>query len=296
MKRQNHIISIALILSLLFLMQAGANATKYPLKIKDCRNRLIIIEKEPKRIVSLTPNNTEILFAIGAGKKVVGVNKWSDYPPEAKKLPSVGDRIISIEKVLSLRPDLVLAHNYLNDSAIRVLEAQKIKVFVIDPRTIDQLCNDIITIGKITNTEKNAKVVANNILKTKAAILARTRNMKQRPKVLFAIQTDPLWVAGPGTFVDEIIRIAGGTNIAYDLKPGFNQFSTEIAVKRNPDIIITTSKGDKKLFISGQWKVTSAAKNGRVYEIDPDIIVRPGPRLVQGMKKIAEMVHPSAKK
>lgn len=294
MRKSRFAAIIGITLITIIALMGIAYAGKYPLSVKDSRGKIVTVGKEPKRIVSLTPNNTEILFAIGAGSKIVGVNSWSDYPPAAKRLPSVGDRVISIEKVISLRPDLVLAHGTLNDEAVRSLEAYKIKVFVIDPKTIDQLAADIRLIGRIVNREAKANNVANGLVDTRARIRKQAAKYKSKPKVLFTVQTDPLWAAGPETFVDEMIRIAGGRNLARDIRPGFNQFAAEMAVSRNPDVVIITAKGDKRLFTSGQWKMTNAAKKGRVYEINPDIAVRPGPRLIDGMKEIARMVHPDS--
>lgn len=286
---------LTIIIAVLILANIST-AAKYPLKIKDCRGKTITIAREPKRIVSLTPNNTEILYAIGAESKIVGVNSWSDYPAAAKKKPSVGDRVINVEKVISLKPDLVVAHGFLNGDAVRSLEAYHMKVFVIDPKTINQLASDIKTTGRLVNCESKANSIADKLVKVRAQILNNSKKYKSRPKVLFSVQSDPLWAAGPETFVDEMIKIAGGRNLASDLKPGFNQFSTEMAVSRNPDVIITTFNGDTHLFTTGQWKGTNAAKKNRVYEINPDITVRPGPRLIQGMKVIARMVHPDANK
>jgi len=284
------------ILAAVLLFANISIATKYPLKIKDCRGKTITILREPKRIISLTPNNTEILYAIGAESKIAGVNSWSDYPAAAKKKPHVGDHVINVEKVISLKPDLVFAHGFLNGDAVRSLEAYKMKVFVIDPKTINQLASDIKAIGRLVNCESKANSIADKLVKVRTDILYNSKKYKSRPKVLFSVQTDPLWAAGPQTFVDEMISIAGGRNLASDLKPGFNQFSTEMAVSRNPDVIITTFNGDTHLFTSGQWKVTNAAKKNRVYSINPDTTVRPGPRLIQGMKVIARMVHPDANK
>lgn len=283
-----------IILVLISIITDVSAAARYPMTIRDGRGKTITITKEPMRIISLTPNNTEILFAIGAGSKIVGVNSWSDYPAAAKKKTSVGDRTINVEKVISLRPDLVIAHSLLNGEAVRSLEAYKMKVFVIDPKTIKQLAADIRTTGKLVNCEPKANNIADKLMNVRADIVRRSKGFKSRPKVLFTVQSDPLWAAGPKTFVDEMITIAGGRNLASDIKPGFSQFSTEMAVRRNPDIIINTFKGDKHLFTGGQWGVTNAAKKNRVYEINPDITVRPGPRLIDGMKKIAQMVHPDA--
>ena len=284
---------LVIALAVLFLVSGAAGATRYPLTIKDCRGKAITITREPKRIVSLAPNNTEILFALGLETQIVGVTKYCDYPAAAKKKPKVGDRTISTEKVISLKPDLVLAHGFLNAQSLRSLESHGMKVFAIDPKTIDQVAKDILTIGRLTNREKQAASVAGRISAAEALVKRKTANVKTKPKVLVAIQADPLWAAGPKTFVDEMIRLAGGANPAADAKPGFNQFSAEAAVWRNPDIIIGTTKGDKQVFTKGLWKDTKAARSGRVYEANPDLLVRPGPRLADGIIAMARWIQPN---
>ena len=283
--------TIALITSLL-LMPGVAGAVKYPLTIKDCRGKAVTISREPKRIISLAPNNTEILFAPGLDSRIVGVTRYCDYPTAAKKKPKVGGRTISAEKVISLKPDLVLAHGMLNDDAIRAIESHGLKVVAIDPKTIGQVVKDILLVGKIANREKEAACIAARISSAKALVKRKTACMKTKPRVLIAVQASPLWVAGPRTFVHEMIALAGGANLASDAKPGFNQFSAETAVWRNPDVIIGTAKGDKQVFTKGLWKDTRAARAGRVYEADPDLLVRPGPRLADGILTIAGLVHP----
>ncbi|MHB1000593.1 MAG: ABC transporter substrate-binding protein [Armatimonadota bacterium] len=292
--RRFQILKLCAIAIILVTIQTAACATKYPLAVKDCRGKTVTFPKEPARIVSLTPNNTELLYAIGAGSKLVAATSWSDYPEAAKKLPKIGDRTISIEKVVALKPELVLAHGNLNDDAVRSLESHKVKVFVIDPKSINEVAGDIRMIGKIVNRESKAQYEAKRLIQTKEKIKKLYAKSGSKPKVLVCVQADPLWAAGPKTFVDEMIKIAGGINLTGDAKPGFNQFSTEAAVSRNPDVIIGTAKGDRKIFTNGQWKITKAAKKGRIYEANPDILVRPGPRLVDGMYKIAGLVHSNA--
>lgn len=267
-------------------------ATKYPLAVKDCRGKTIVIPREPKRIISIAPNNTEILFALGLESRIVGVTKYCNYPAAAAKKPKVGDRTTSVEKIISLKPDLVLAHGMLNAQAIHSIEDHGFRVVAIDPKTIDQVLRDILLVGRITNREKEAARVAKRISSAKALVARRTSKLKMKPKVLMAVQADPLWAAGPKTFVDEMIRIAGAVNVAADAKPGFNQFSAEAASWRNPDVIIGTTKGDKQVFTRGLWKDTKAARAGRVYEADPDLLVRPGPRLADGILLIARLAHP----
>jgi len=277
----------------ILLLSGHACATKYPLTIKDCRGKSVRIPGEPKRIISLAPGNTEILFALSLDSKVVGVTKYCDYPPAALKKPKVGDRTTSIETVISLKPDLVFAHGTINDQAVKSIEAHGMRVVAIDPKTLDQVASDILLVGRITNREAKAKQVAGKISSAKALLKKKTAGLKTRPKVLVAVQADPLWAAGPKTFVDEMISLAGGVNVASDAKPGFNQFSAEAAVWRNPDVIIGTYKGDRQVFTRGLWKDTKAAKSGRVHEADPDVLVRAGPRLADGLLALAKLIQPN---
>lgn len=272
------------------LLPAYASGTSYPLKIKDCRGKSITIPSEPKRIVSLAPSNTEILFALGLEPNIVGVSRYCNYPAAARKKTQVGDRITSVERVISLKPDLVLAHGNVNRQAIQGLENHGLRVVAIDPLTIDEVVRDILLVGRITNREKEASRVSQRITAAKAKAREKSSG-KTKPKVLLAVQADPLWAAGPKTLADEMIRLAGGENVAQDARPGFNQFSAEAAVWRNPDVIIGTDRGDRQIFTKGLWKDTKAAKTNQVFEADPDMIVRPGPRLADGITVIAEMIN-----
>ena len=278
------------------LLSGQAGAAKYPLTIKDSRGKSIRIPSEPKRIISLAPGNTEILFALGLAARIVGVTKYCNYPREAAKKPKIGDQTTSIEKVISLKPDFVLAHGVVNDQAIKSLEDHGMRVMAIDPKTLDQVASDILLVGKATNREAQAKLVAGRITSEKSLLKQKTRGIKTRPKVLVAVQADPLWAAGPKTFVDEMITLAGGANVASDTKPGFNQFSAEAAVWRNPDVIVGTYKGDRQVFTRGLWKDTKAAKSGKVYEANPDLLVRAGPRLADGLLYLAKLIQPNVLK
>ena len=284
-----------LALILILLSAHGiCGATKYPLKIKDCRGKIITIPSQPKRIISIAPSNTEILYAIGLESSIVGVGSFCDYPPKVKKKPEVGDRTTSIERVISLKPDMVLVHGFLNRQAIPSLENHGIRVIAVDPKTIDEVVRDIRLIGKITNREKQAAQLGNRITAARNLVRQKVAGRKSKPKVLVAIQANPLWLAGPDTFVDEMIKLVGASNIGSDAKPGYNQFSTEAAVWRNPDMILGLSKGDKKFFSRGLWKSTNAGVKSRVHEVDPDIFVRPGPRLADGILTMARLAHPNA--
>ncbi len=280
------------ILLALLLLPCMACATKYPVTVKDCRGKSIKIATEPKRIVSIAPSNTEILFALGLDKQIVGVTRFCNYPASAKKKTQVGDLRTSVEKVISLKPNLVLAHGFLNDEAVRSLEKHKIVVVAFDPKTLDEAMRDIKTIGLITNREKQAAQIVSRMSATISLVKRKSAGVKSKPKVLVAVQGEPLWAAGPRTFVDEMIRLSGGVNIASDAKAGFNQFSTEAAVWRKPDVIIYTTGSDSKIFSKGLWTGTNAVKRKRVHAVNPDLLVRPGPRLTDGLKALARLIHP----
>lgn len=290
--KMKHRLPIILLITL--AITAGAQASKYPLTVTDCRGKQVTLKTEPKRIISTTPSNTEILFALGLGDRIVGVTNWCDYPAEAREKPRVGDRVISIEKVLSLKPDLVVAHGFLNVQAIKDMESHGIKVIAVDPKNIDAVAKDILLIGRATNREIQARKIATKITDAKAVVKRATLKNRNKPKVLVSVQGSPLWASGPDTYVNEMVSLSGGANIMAKEKPGFNQYSTEIAVYRNPDIIIATNKSDLPIFKRGIWAHTAASEKDRVYYVNPDIIVRPGPRLAEGIKQIARLISPDA--
>jgi len=262
----------------------------YPMHVKDVRGKEVLIKAKPTRIVSLAPSNTEILYALGLGDRVVGVTRYCDYPSAAKSKPKVGDTNVSAEAVVALRPDLVLAHGCVNSSAISRLEKLGLTVFAIDPKTLEEVARDIRTIGKITARPKTADSAARSV---EAAIkdVRQARARKPVRKALVVVQSDPLWAAGPKTFVDEMLTIAHAANICRDAKPGFVPFSRELAISRNPDLIITGQRSDIDFFAKNpEWRNVSAVRNKRIYVIDSDLLFRAGPRLAEGLKELASKI------
>jgi len=257
------------------------------MRVKDARGKEIFIKSRPMRIVSLAPSNTEILFALGLKNRIVGVTKYCDYPAEAKKKAKIGDMTVSAEAVVALKPDLVLAHATLNSTVISRLENMGLTVFAIDPKTIGEVARDVRTVGKITGMPRKAEQVSRGMERTIAGVKADSA--KNAPKkVLVVVQNSPLWAAGPKTFVNEMIGFANAKNIAYDARPGFVTFSKEIAITRNPDVIIVGREEDVNYFMkSPEWRNTSAVKHKRIYVIDSDILFRAAPRLSDGLKELA---------
>lgn len=269
------------------MLFAVSSFAAYPIGERDCRGKVVTFRARPVRIVSLSPSNTELLFALGLGKQVVGVTKFCNYPAEAGKLPKIGDMTTNIEAVAALKPDLVLAHGKINDAAIPKLERLGLTVFAVDPKTIKETIRDIRTVGRITGRPRSAEKIARKMERGVSAVRA-SRAKKKPASVLVVVQTNPLWAAGPKTYVDEMIRIANARNIAYDGRPGFNPFSKELAVSRNPDVIVVGLKSDVEFLMNSPvWQTTNAVKKKRVHVISGDLLFRPGPRLVDGLTALA---------
>lgn len=281
---------LTILLVVCALLIAGSAWASYPMRVRDVRGRTIVIKSRPMRVVSIAPSNTEILFALGLKDRIVGVTRYCDYPTAAKKKTKVGDMNVSTEAVVALKPDLILAHATINSAIIPKLERLGLTVFAIDPKTMGETARDIRCIGRITARPRTADKVAGKI---EAAIkhvkLASAK--KTSRKVLVVIQSNPLWAAGPKTFVDEMLKISGAKNVAFDAKAGFVPFSRELAISRNPDVIITGLKSDIAFFgKSPEWRTTNAVKHNRVYYINSDLLLRAGPRLAEGVNELASRV------
>lgn len=276
---------------ILLLLGCAAAGICYPMRVKDARGKLVTIQRKPVRIVSLAPSNTEILYALGLNDRVVGVTKYCDYPAEATRKPKIGDMTVSAEAVIALKPDLVLAHAFVNDAAISRLERLGLTVFAIDPKTIEQVIRDIRTVGRITARPKTADSVAKRMESAVTAVKAE-RKGRRTARVLVVIQSSPLWVAGPKTFVDEMLGLVNARNVAHDARPGFVTFSKELAVSRNPEVIITGIAGDVGYFSrSSEWRGTRAVRRGRVRVIKSELLVRAGPRLANGLRELAKAIR-----
>lgn len=279
--------SIALTFLLSTILACSA-AAYYPLKVTDARGRSIVIRSKPMRVVSLAPSNTEILCAVGLRDRLVGVTRYCNYPSWVKDKPKIGDMTVSVEAVVALKPDLVVAHAQINESAIPKLEKLGITVFAVDPKTLSQVARDIRVIGRIVARPRTAERVAARLESQVEAI----RSKPSSRRALVVIQSQPFWVAGPRTFVDEMLKLAGARNIAYDARPGFTTFSKELAVSRDPEVIIVGLKSDVDYFRRDPaWRRTGAVKNGRVYVINHDLLVRAGPRLADGLRLLSQKLR-----
>ena len=287
------------ILGSLTAMPAGYSQQSLPGTFIDDMGRVVAIDKLPQRIVSHVPPITETLFALGLGERVVGVSDYCDYPEEARLKPSVGNYFNpSIENIVALDPDLVLTDGHSQN--ITQLDELGITFIVIDPKDIDGIFRDIELLGKVTGTEGRAEKLIKDMQKVISHVLDRVKDAPP-VRVFYIIDATDLtlpWTAGPGSFIDSLITMAGGENIAAKAQGAWVQFSIEQIVSSDPEIIILPAKHGTAFtspeVLEGHpvWRGITAVKQGRIYIIDGDLVDRSGPRIVQGLKEMAKIIHP----
>lgn len=295
MRKILYILSLILILS---LVVGSINAWCFPVTVRDEVGRSITVNKEPQRIISTAPNVTEILFALGLGDKVVGVTTFCNYPEEAKSKEKIGTfQSPNIEKILSLKPDLIVATGGVQRQFVERMEKMGIPVYVSYPHDLNEVLKSIYRIGVITGAEKKAKELLFDLKFRIAKVTSKVSKAKSKPKVFFELWHEPLMSAGPGSFIDDLIKKAGGINIAQDAKTAYPIFSLEQLIKEDPDVIIgaESSMGGKPVVAVTNrpgWDALRAVKNQRIFTINDDIIFRAGPRLIIALELIAKYLHP----
>jgi iron complex transport system substrate-binding protein len=292
---------VSVLLTLALLLCLNCTPQSPPGNIVDGLGRNITIEKIPQRIVSLSPSNTEILFALGLGDKVVGVTEYCNYPQAAATKPKIGGfSTVDIEKVVSLEPDLVLAANIHSKTVIPALEKLGLIVVALTPNSLPEVLDSITLIGKITGQNKQASKLVSDLRPRIEAITDKTQTLSpnQRPRVFYITWHDPLMTAGKGTLADDVISSAGGQNIASDIS-GDKTIDLETVIYRDPQVIVASLGMGTGEDLPWQYvqneprlKNTQALLNDRIYKIDGDLIHRPGPRIVEALEQMAHFIHP----
>lgn len=288
------ILLIAVMLIALLLGACVPSFDEEGVAIVDDIGRSVNIEGIPQRIVSLAPSNTEILFALGLGDKVVGVTDWCDYPPEALGKEKVGGMHPDIEKIIALEPDLVLATDFHREEVIPTLEEQGFTVFALalGPYPLDDVPEKIQKVGKITGKEEEASELVNEMKNKIEEIEELTQEIAERPRVLYLIWHEPIYTVGRKYWIDDMVRIAGGDNIFSQYFEGGAMVEIEWVILLNPEIIIAGDWSFEWAKDEPLLKDTEARINDRVYQSDDDLVHRPGPRLVKGLEWFAHFIHP----
>jgi iron complex transport system substrate-binding protein len=309
LKRNTAIIPLFL-MSITLLLSACSNSsnsqkysevqngkTTYPLKLTDSYGRKVTIDKKPMRIISIAPNITETIAALNASDRLVGRTDYCDYPKSITKVSSIGNITDpSLEKIVELKPDVVIASNMTNKGIITKLENLNIKVVVLeDTQSIDGTYDVIGKIGQIIDESDSANKIVSDMKKKIDMVASKVKNLK-KVKVYYVISYGRYgdYTAGKNTYIDNLIQMAGGDNIAEDVT-GW-KYSLEKIIQHDPDIIICTKYPQMKLGFMKEngYNNLRAVREGKVFEINNDILNRQGPRMVDGLLELAKIIHPEA--
>jgi len=272
-------------------------------QITDDRGNRVALPRPAARIASLSPSNTEILFALGCGERVVLRDRVSSHPPRARRLPATNPFQVSPDHVAGFTPDLVLL-SHGDASRIEALRRLGLAVAIFDPRTLDEVYGDIRAIGTLCGAARQADGLTRQLRQRVQAVVQRVRG-RPRPSVFVETDgTDPLkpWTAGGGSFVDQMLALAGGRNVAAHLERPFVQVNAEEILAARPDMILVMGverqggpRGIERLRSRMGWSSLEAVRQGRVIDtIHADLLSRPGPRLVDGLEALARALHPEA--
>jgi iron complex transport system substrate-binding protein len=293
----------------IFLSACAPAATAVPTKVDtsvtvlDGAGKEFHLAAPAQRIISLAPSNTEILFAVGAGKQVIAREDFSNFPEEAAKLPSIGGNMgtYNLEEITKLQPDLILASPLTAPEALKSLLEITPNVFTVsNPKDLEGMYANLVTIGTLTGHKAEAETLSATLKARAQAVLDTVKGTAEKPKVFYELDaTDPAkpWTAGPGTFIDLLIGLSGGKNIGATLTGDWAQISQEELIVQNPDIILL---GDalyggitpESVAARPGWKDIAAVSGERVLTINDDLVSRPGPRMIDGLETLAKAIHP----
>jgi iron complex transport system substrate-binding protein len=269
----------------------------YPLRLEDSYHRVVTLDREPERIVSVAPNITEIIFALGKGSLLAGRTEYCDYPPEASQVESVGSLIDpNIEKIITLNPDVVIASTHFQKEVLQKLEGLGIKVVVLyGAEDFSGVYFTIAQIGKIVGAVSKADKLIGEMKRKVGMITARFKG-RPRSRVYYVVAFGKTgdYTAGGDTFIGKILALAGGANIAEDSK-GW-QYSLEKLVEQDPDYLICAKHYAPQAALRQAvgYRELTAVKAGKVLEIDNNLLDRQGPRLTEGLEIVARFLHPEA--
>ncbi len=278
--------------------RTGSNESTATREIYDDAGRRVSLPARVDRVVSLAPNLTEIVFAVGGGDRLVGNTTYCDYPAEAKAVAKVGDSLQpSLERLIALRPQVVLISTASQlEVFTQQLQNQNIAVFVTDPHDLEGIFHSIEQVGRILGqTEQAGQLVKSLRQRTSAVELA----VRQEPlvRVFYQVSGEPLYTIGKDAFLTDLIRRAGAVSVTADVPGAWPRYSSESALAARPDAIILPtggSMGAANSNVAEALRKSPAALAGRVYKINDDFLARPGPRLVDGLEAMAHALHPEA--
>ena len=301
---------IALLIGALMVMTACAAPGETPAVDEQTGEESVVevpaTNWEDLRIVSLSPSQTENLFALGLGDNLIGVSDYCDYPTEALEKEKMGSSwTINLERILEMEPDLVFTFAGGQPEAVQQMTAMGIQVVDVSPDTVDEVFQSILDTGRLTGREAKAEELVAALIQERDDIVARVKD-RQRVPVFYQVWDEPLQTAGPGSFINELIELAGGENIAADAETAYPMYSVEALVEKNPEIyfmpphVADFEALTEEMAESFREEVRNrpgydqilAIQNNRIELLEPNIASRPGIRVIQGLRMFAEIIHP----
>ncbi len=281
----------------------AATPTAAAITLTDSLSRSVTLAGPAKHVVSLAPSNTEILYALGAGAVLAGRDDYSDYPAQATAVPSIGNESphVNTEAIVALHPDLVLAAGIISPDDVAALAKLGLTVYTTsNAGSLDDIYKDIQAVGTLVGATEQASALVTSMQGRVQAVKTKMAAITQHPIVFYELDaTDPAkpWTPGPGSFVDQLITLAGGINAGDIAKDQYAQLSLEQLVTQNPDLIVlgsATFGGQTPALVAARpgWQNIKAVKNHAVYAFDDNLVSRPGPRVVDGLEKLAALIHP----
>ena len=267
-------------------------------EVTDEAGRRVVLPLRIDRIVSLAPNLTEIVYAVGAGDRLVGRTRYCDYPAEAKQVAEVGDTMTpSVERIIALKPQIVLVSTASQLEAFtRQLAEQGVAVYVTRPESFDNVFRSIQDLGDLFGQHEQAQALVSQ-LRQRTEAVETSVSKSPTVRVFYQVSGEPLYTIGHDAYLTDLIKRAGGVSVTADVPTAFPRFSDEAAVAANPDAIILPtggSMGEANASVAASLKRSPAVLHNRVYKINDDHLSRPGPRLVDGLEEMAHALHPEA--
>jgi len=268
---------------------------------RDAMGRKVVVNGIPKRIISLAPSVTEILYYLGLGDRVVGVTRFSNYPRQAAQKPKVGSYAhLNVERILELAPDLVIGTKDGNDpNVVGLIEQAGIPVYIVNPRHVEDVAQTLRSLATVCGISKRGTELAQLLSRRINRIREMVAGMP-KPLVFLQINLKPIISVGRDSIHNDVIRLAGGINMMQNARNTYPTVSLEEVVERRPDVIIIScmeraGKFEKAKEAWMQWDSIPAVRNHRVYLVDSDIIDRPSPRIIKGVETFARLLHPELK-
>lgn len=279
--------------------------SSYPREIVDGYGNKIVIEEKPERLITTIPSQTDILFALGTEDNIVAISDYcDDYGHALERIG--GYKNLNIEKIIDLEPDIVFVYGEGDEDAIRQIESVGITTVKYELESINQVMETITSIGQILDKERKAEEIVNELLLKKEEVLEKIKDVETK-KVFYEVWHEPLMAAGPDSFIDELITLAKGENIAYDAEDGYAIFSVEALVDRNPEVYLVPANHVQDFDIMTKeivdeiveeiknrpgYSEIDAIKNNRIEILEPNIVSRPGIKIMDAFEMIARAIHP----